>query len=397
MNVTLIGMGSGQPENLTLQGLAALRQADLILGARRLLAVLPAGCTENRAAAYRPDEVAELLQTSGAENAVLVYSGDTGFYSGASSMMEKLEALGVRARVLPGLSSIQLLAAALGRPWQGWNLVSAHGRTCDPVAECMQGRPTFFLTGGSEDPATLCAQLAAEGFGDMQAVVGQCLGTPEEKLFRGSVKELAAGRFNSLSVLLVEAAEVLPRRAPGLPDEAFERGDVPMTKQEVRAAVLAKLAVRPEDILWDVGAGTGSVSVELALAAPRGRVYAVECRPEGCALIKANREKFRTRNLVLVEGLAPDALSDLPAPDAVFIGGSKGSLAAIVDAALDKNPDARICVSAIALETLSAAVAALTAKGRTVQVSQIAVSRAKAVGGLHLMMAQNPIYLITGE
>lgn len=397
MNVTLIGMGSGQPENLTLQGLAALRQADLILGARRLLAVLPAGCTENRAAAYRPDEVAELLQTSGAENAVLVYSGDTGFYSGASAMMEKLEALGVRARVLPGLSSIQLLAAALGRPWQGWNLVSAHGRTCDPVAECMQGRPTFFLTGGSEDPATLCAQLAAEGFGDVQAVVGQCLGTPEEKLFRGSVKELAAGRFNSLSVLLVEAAEVLPRRAPGLPDEAFERGDVPMTKQEVRAAVLAKLAVRSEDILWDVGAGTGSVSVELALAAPRGRVYAVECRPEGCALIKANREKFRTRNLVLVEGLAPDALSDLPAPDAVFIGGSKGSLAAIVDAALDKNPDARICVSAIALETLSAAVAALTAKGRTVQVSQIAVSRAKAVGGLHLMMAQNPIYLITGE
>ena len=397
MNVTLIGMGSGQPENLTLQGLAALRQADLILGARRLLAVLPAGCTENRAAAYRPDEVAELLQTSGAENAVLVYSGDTGFYSGASAMMEKLETLGVRARVLPGLSSIQLLAAALGRPWQEWNLVSAHGRTCDPVAECMQGRPTFFLTGGSEDPATLCAQLAAEGFGDVQGVVGQCLGTPEEKLFRGSVKELAAGRFNSLSVLLVEAAEVLPRRAPGLPDEAFERGDVPMTKQEVRAAVLAKLAVRPEDILWDVGAGTGSVSVELALAAPRGRVYAVECRPEGCALIKANREKFRTRNLVLVEGLAPAALSDLPAPDAVFIGGSKGSLAAIVDAALDKNPDARICVSAIALETLSAAVAALTAKGRTVQVSQIAVSRAKAVGGLHLMMAQNPIYLITGE
>ena len=397
MNVTLIGMGSGQPENLTLQGLAALRQADLILGARRLLAVLPAGCTENRAAAYRPDEVAELLQTSGAENAVLVYSGDTGFYSGASSMMEKLEALGVRARVLPGLSSIQLLAAALGRPWQGWNLVSAHGRTCDPVAECMQGRPTFFLTGGSEDPATLCAQLAAEGFGDVQGVVGQCLGTPEEKIFRGSVKELAAGRFNSLSVLLVEAAEVLPRRAPGLPDEAFERGDIPMTKQEVRAAVLAKLAVRPEDILWDVGAGTGSVSVELALAAPRGRVYAVECRPEGCALIKANREKFRTRNLVLVEGLAPAALSDLPAPDAVFIGGSKGSLAAIVDAALDKNPDARICVSAIALESLSAAVAALTAKGRTVQVSQIAVSRARAVGGLHLMMAQNPIYLITGE
>ena len=395
--ITLIGMGSGTPGSLTAQGLAALQGADRILGAKRLLAALPEGCTGNRQALYKPDEILACLAAHPDEEIALVYSGDTGFYSGASQLLPMLRAFGISCRVLPGLSSIQLLAAALGRPWQGWNLVSAHGRTCDPVAECMQGRPTFFLTGGSEDPATLCAQLEAEGFGDVQAVVGQCLGTPEEKIFRGSVKELAAGRFNSLSVLLVEAAEVLPRRAPGLPDEAFERGDVPMTKQEVRAAVLAKLAVRPEDILWDVGAGTGSVSVELALAAPRGRVYAVECRPEGCALIKANREKFRTRNLVLVEGLAPAALSDLPAPDAVFIGGSKGSLAAIVDAALDKNPDARICVSAIALESLSAAVAALTAKGRTVQVSQIAVSRARAVGGLHLMMAQNPIYLITGE
>ena len=227
--------------------------------------------------------------------------------------------------------------------------------------------------------------------------MGQCLGTPEEKIFRGTVQELASGRFDSLSVLLVEASETSLRRTPGLPDEAFQRGGVPMTKQEVRAAVLAKLAVRPEDILWDVGAGTGSVSVELALAARRGRVYAVECDPEGCDLIRANREKFRARNLTLVEGLAPAALAGLPAPDAVFIGGSKGNLAAIVDAALDKNPDARICVSAIALETLSAAVAALTGRGRTAQVSQIAVSRAKAVGGLHLMMAQNPIYLITGE
>lgn len=395
--ITLIGMGSGTPESLTAQGLAALQNAGLILGAKRLLEQLPQGCTEHRKALYQPEDVLAALAADPEVDAALVYSGDTGFYSGASALVERLQAQGYQPVVLPGLSSVQMLSAALGRPWQDWKLVSAHGRACDPVAECMQGRPTFFLTGGSEDPATLCAQLAAEGFGDVQAVVGQCLGTPEEKLFRGSVKELAAGRFNSLSVLLVEAAEVLPRRAPGLPDEAFERGDVPMTKQEVRAAVLAKLAVRPEDILWDVGAGTGSVSVELALAAPRGRVYAVECRPEGCALIKANREKFRTRNLVLVEGLAPAALSDLPAPDAVFIGGSKGSLAAIVDAALDKNPDARICVSAIALETLSAAVAALTAKGRNVQVSQIAVSRAKAVGGLHLMMAQNPIYLITGE
>ena len=397
MKITLVGMGSGTPGNLTMQGLNALREAELIIGARRLLESLPDGCTGNRAPLYKIEEICALLRTTEAAHVAVAYSGDTGFYSGASALCRALDAAGLPYMVCPGLSSVQLLAAALGRPWQDWKLVSAHGCACTPALVCSADTPTFFLTGGSETPATLCEKLTQSSCGNVQATVGENLGTAAQRLVRGTAQELARQEFAALSVLLVETCPALQRRVPGLPDEAFERGDVPMTKQEVRAAVLAKLAVRPEDILWDVGAGTGSVSVELALAAPRGRVYAVECRPEGCALIKANREKFRTRNLVLVEGLAPAALSDLPAPDAVFIGGSKGSLAAIVDAALDKNSDARICVSAIALESLSAAVAALTAKGRTVQVSQIAVSRARAVGGLHLMMAQNPIYLITGE
>ena len=397
MKITLVGMGSGTPGSLTMQGLNALREAELIIGARRLLESLPDGCTGNRAPLYKIEEICALLRTTEAAHVAVAYSGDTGFYSGASALCRALDAAGLSYMVCPGLSSVQLLAAALGCPWQDWKLVSAHGCACTPALVCSADTPTFFLTGGSETPATLCEKLTQSSCGNVQATVGENLGTAAQRLVRGTAQELARQEFAALSVLLVEPCPALQRRVPGLPDEAFERGDVPMTKQEVRAAVLAKLAVRPEDILWDVGAGTGSVSVELALAAPRGRVYAVECRPEGCVLIKANREKFRTRNLVLVEGLAPAALSDLPAPDAVFIGGSKGSLAAIVDAALDKNPDARICVSAIALETLSAAVAALTAKGRTVQVSQIAVSRAKAVGGLHLMMAQNPIYLITGE
>ena len=170
-----------------------------------------------------------------------------------------------------------------------------------------------------------------------------------------------------------------------------------MTKQEVRAAALAKLGVMPADILWDVGAGTGSVSVELALAAPRGHVYAVECEPDACGLIRQNREKFRAYNLTLIEGKAPDALAGLPAPDAVFIGGTKGGMDGVLDAIYNKNPDARVCISAIALETLSAAVAALTARGLTAELTQIAVSRTKPAGRLHLLMANNPIFLITGE
>ena len=397
MKITLIGMGSGCPESLTVQGYAALREADLILGARRLLSALPAGCTENRAAAYLPDEILELLHASGCENAALLYSGDTGFYSGASALVERLQAQGYQPVVLPGLSSVQMLSAALGRPWQDWKLVSAHGRACDPVAEILAHPQVFFLTGGGDTPATLCAKLTAAGLGAAHALVGENLGTPDEKIHFGTAQELAGQTFASLSVLLVEHAVHPERRTPGLPDEAFIRGEVPMTKQEVRAAALAKLAVRPADTLWDVGAGTGSVSVELALAAPQGHVYAVECEPDACALIRRNREKFAAWNLSLIEGRAPAALEALPAPDAVFIGGTKGSMAAVVDTVLAKNANARICIAAIALESLSAAIAALTAHGLSAEVTQLAVSRTRPAGRLHLLTANNPIFLITGE
>lgn len=327
----------------------------------------------------------------------MVFSGDTGFYSGAAALCRALDDAGLPYTVLPGVSSVQLLAAALGRPWQGWRLVSAHGCACDPVAACRAGGTTFFLTGGSETPATLCQQLADAGLGDAAATVGENLGTPSQRLVTGRAQELAAQHFAPLSVLLVENVPAPLRRTPGLPDAAFIRGKTPMTKQEVRAAALAKLAVAPTDTLWDVGAGTGSVSVEMALAAPMGQVYAVECDADACALVRQNQAKFAASNLTLIAGKAPEALQNLPAPDAVFIGGSKGNMQAIVDAALAANPQTRLCIAAIALETLQQSIAALAAHGLAAQVTQIAVSRSKAAGSLHLMMANNPVFLIVRE
>lgn len=394
--ITLIGMGSGTPESLTAQGLAALQNAGLILGAKRLLEQLPQGCTEHRKALYQPEDVLAALAADPEVDAALVYSGDTGFYSGAAKLLPLLRVMGYSVRVLPGLSSVQLLAAAVGRPWQDWKLVSAHGRVCDPIAEVLSHPQVFFLTGGGDSPATLCAKLTAAGLGAAHALVGENLGTPAEAIRFGLARELAEQTFAPLSVLLIEREALPPRRTPGLPDEAFIRGAVPMTKQEVRAVALAKLAVTLTDTLWDVGAGTGSVSVELALAAPAGQVYAVECDPEACILIQKNREKFAVYNLTLIEGKAPEALDTLPAPDAVFIGGTKGNMGAIIDAVLHKNPAARLCIAAIALETLSAAVAALTAHGLAAEVTQISVSRTKAAGNLHLLMANNPVFLITG-
>ena len=397
MKITLVGMGSGTPGSLTVQGLNALREAELIIGARRLLENLPDGCTGNRAPLYKIEEICALLRTTEAAHVTVAYSGDTGFYSGASALCRALDAAGLPYMVCPGLSSVQLLAAALGRPWQDWKLVSAHGCACTPALVCSADTPTFFLTGGSETPATLCEKLTQSSCGNVQATVGENLGTAAQRLVRGTAQELARQEFAALSALLVEPCPALQRRVPGLPDEAFIRGKTPMTKQEVRAAVLAKLAVRPGDILWDVGAGTGSVSVEMALAAPAGQVYAAECDADACELIRRNRAKFHAENLHLTAGKAPEVLVNWPAPDAVFIGGSKGNLAAIMDAALAANPAVRLCISAIALETLQQAIAALAAHGLSAQVTQIAVSRSKAAGSLHLLMANNPVFLIVRE
>ena len=396
MQVTLASLGGGGQETMTAECAAALRNARCILGAKRLLEHLPRGCTDNRIAAVRAQELLDAIlgQQGGC---VVVFSGDAGFYSGARRLLPLLAQRGIPVQVLPGVSSVQLFAARLGRPWQDWELVSAHGVDCNVIGAVSRGKPAFFLTGGALGPGELCRMLADAGLGFLPVAVGENLAGRVETITTSPGAALAGRSFASLSVLLAEPAPRFERRSPGLPDGMFVRGQAPMTKQEVRAAALAKLGVRPGDTLWDVGAGTGSVSVELALAAPRGRVYAVECGEEACALIRDNRQKFSAWNLHRVEGKAPQALRDLPAPDGVFIGGTKGAMADIVDAVLSKNPAARICISAIALETLSAAVSALTARGLEAQAVQIAVSRTRAAGSLHLLMGGNPTFLITGN
>lgn len=398
MQVTLIGLGCGTAATMTVEGREALLQADCVLGAARLLAGLPEGCTPNRLAAVQPETILEELLEQRPERPCVVFSGDTGFYSGARRLRPLLEARGLSCRLLPGLSSVQLLAARLGRPWQDWNLCSAHGTDCDAVTAVMQGRPAFFLTGGALGPAELCREWTAAGLGGLAVTVGEDLSYENEQISCGTAAEFADRQFAPLAVVLAESApEPLPRRTPGLEDDLFLRGRVPMTKQEVRAAVLAKLAVRPEETVWDVGAGTGSVSVELARGACRGRVFAIECQEEACGLIRRNRERFGAWNLTLVAGTAPEALSGLPVPDAVFIGGTRGKLEAVIEAVLDANPKAHLCISAIALETLAAATAALTARGLAVEVSQIGVSRTREAGELHLLTANNPVFLISAR
>ncbi len=398
MSITIIGTGGGTPDTLTAEAWRVLRDADLVIGARRLLETLPENCTDNRTAAVSvPDILAAVQAADSVDRIVIAMSGDTGFYSGAKKLIPVLEVHGYEVTVLPGISSVQLLAARLGRPWQDWELVSAHGLDVSLPGAAMSGKPTFFLTGGIFTPEIIAQQLTAAGLGETGFVVGEQLSYPDEKVTVTTAAEAAEMTFAPLSVVLTDPVERWPYRAGGLEDDLFVRGDVPMTKRDIRAAVLARLSVRECDVLWDIGAGTGSVSVEMALAAPRGEVYAVECVEEACALIETNRKRFCAWNLTLVQAKAPDGLADLPAPNAVFIGGTRGQLDGILDAALAKNPRVRIVTTAIALESLQRAQESLTARGYELEITQIQVSRARKAGGLHLMMAENPIYLITGE
>lgn len=394
MTVKLVSMGCGD-ETLTAQARKALEEADCLIGADRLLGEAPVRPDVPRCKAVRGEEILSILRTSGAKTPCVLLSGDAGFYSAAAGLVPLLEEAEIPFDVLPGVSSLQSFAARLHQNWQDWNLYSAHGRNCDPVAAVCQGKPAFFLTGGTLGSAELCGILTRAGLGKLRVDIGENLFCKGEKLYTGTAAECAKMSFAPLSVLLVQPALRPSRRTPGIPDEEFLRDKVPMTKQEVRAAILAKLAVAPNEVCWDVGAGTGSVSVELSLQCREA--WALEREERALALIEENRKKFGAWNLHIKAGEAPEALKDLPAPDKVFIGGSGGKLREIVSMVSAANPNARVCISAIALETLHTALAVLEELGYEAEVAQISVSRARKAGELHLLMAQNPVFLITGE
>ena len=390
-------MGPGNLQCMTSEAQQALRYADICIGAKRLLESLAEDITAMRCEATTPGEIARIIKDQhGLRHVCVLVSGDAGFYSGAKKLLPLLQ--GYEVRVLPGISCMQLLAARLGRPWQDWRLASAHGRDCNAAALVRDNAETFFLTGGENTARQICRDLYEAGFGSFTAVVGCRLGGEGESIYADEVKALADRDHDPLAVLLVKNPEPRCLASYGFADDKFLRGETPMTKSEVRAIALSKLRLNIDDTVYDVGAGTGSLAVEAALLARRGRVYAIERREESCRLIEANAWRFSAANLSLIAAEAPAAFRGLPAPDAAFIGGSGGKLSPILAELLKLNPKVRLVISAVSLETLSAATAAMSELPiAKVEIIQVAVSRAHAMGGHHLLLAQNPVFLISGE
>lgn len=391
-HVTLIGIGPGSPDALTWEAKQALESCDAVIGAGSVLENLRTD--KPKFAAFLPEDVKNVLEAHRFQAPVVVFRGDTGFFSGAAKLRAALP--GYEIRVLPGLASPVYFAARLGIPWEDCKLLSLHGREAGLVRAVTENRRVMALTGGENSVSALCRRLCAYGYSQLPVTVGERLSYPDERIVRGTALELAGRDFGSLSILFIENPDARKAVRHGIPDSEFLRGGAPMTKAEVRSVCLSKLALEEGSVVWDIGAGTGSVSVECALAVREGRVFAVEKEPEACALIRQNARKFRVENLSVVEGTAPQVLASLPAPTHVFLGGSSGSSREILSAVLDKNPAARIAAAAVTLET-QAELTALLADWdfAETEIVTVSVARGKNMGRYHLMSGQNPVTVFT--
>lgn len=328
------------------------------------------------------------------EQVVIALSGDVGFYSGARKL---LNMLGKDTEVICGISSVVYFMAKAGLSWDDAVLKSVHGKKENLIPLIKQNQKVFAILGTRDGVAQLSRELCAYGMEDVVLYVGENLSYENEKVFSKTAGELTAYEGDALSVVCAWNEKAVPAFAThGIWDREFLRGKAPMTKEEVRAVSLMKLALTEDSLCYDVGAGTGSVSVEMALRAKSGQVYAIEKKEEAAELIEENKKKFGAANLEIIRGTAPEAMRALPAPSHAFIGGSSGNLEEIIDLLLEKNPQVRMVINCITLETLSEALQVVKKyRFRDTDMVQLSVARSKEVGRYHMMMGENPIYILT--
>ena len=415
MQVSLVGIGMGNTKLVTEEAAECIKGADLLFGAKRLLDAVPAqwNLSAERLPYYLAKDILPCLEKAGERSekavfhAVILFSGDTGFYSGAEKMVQALQGReNLEVSVCPGISSVSYLAARSGNSWQDAKIVSLHGvnRMKSLIGMVETNEKVFAITSGVSDVREIGKRLIDLGLKEIAVTVGYALSYPEEQIKILSPEECMQLTDEGLYTCLIQNKEFSKEKRDsdakylthGLPDDAFCRDKVPMTKEEVREAAICKMHLTPDAVVYDIGSGTGSIAVEMARLSDNLTVYAIERKQEAVALIEKNCTKYGLANVKVICGEAPGAFTGLPVPTHAFIGGSNGSLKEILTDLYWKNPRMRVVVTAITLETVGAVSSILNEfPVEQEEIIQMSVSRAKKAGRYHLMQAENPVFILS--
>ncbi len=386
--IHVISAGPGSSAYLTGQAAGAIQDCDILYCAERLrtLADHPEKCRNLFPFEPAMEEIAALQN----HRVGILVSGDAGLYS-LLPMLEKKFGR-EHLNVIPGISSIQLFCSRLGIPWQDIRILSVHGRMQKPSVishTVRHNARTLFLLDREHDPQWIAGLLKEGGLTGLRLTVGECLSGPEEAISPYEPRE-----YPSLCLLLAENPAPLPLPVPGLPDSLFLRNKTPMTKRDIRIQVLAALRLQPDSIVYDIGAGTGSVSVECARLCPFGQVYAFEHDPDALDILNQNIRHFHLQNVTVVPGSAPESLTVDEKPGHVFLGGTGRRAEDIVTRLQSLGTPMRLCATAVTLESAHELLR-LFSPLADLDVFQMAVTPLVKAGNLHMYRAQNPVTLFS--
>lgn len=407
LNITLAGVGMGSQASLTKEVEQAIKEADIILGAKRMIDIYEPRL-EKKPYYMAGDIIPYLKKLQGNDtfyedkNVVILFSGDSGFYSGCQSLYRSLSAetesgaLDADINIMPGISSIAYLAACTGESYQDAEICSIHGRKQANLADIIRhNSKTFMLMSGVNDVNSLGQLLLDAGLNQCIVIAGYELSYETQEIMALTPIECVKLKKAGLYTCLIKNPNAGDRRLThGKADSEFIRDKVPMTKEEVREVSICKLRLTDKSLVYDIGSGTGSIAMEMAGLSPDLKVYAIERKPEAVALIKKNKEKFKLDNIEVIEAEAPEGLDELPKPTHVFIGGSGGNLNEILNTLYSKNDSMRIVITAVSLETIAQIKEILSAYPiANEDIVELQVNRSKVIGKYHMMQAENPVWI----
>jgi precorrin-6Y C5,15-methyltransferase (decarboxylating) len=404
--IYIVGVGSDGLAGLTARARDLLAQADLILGSDHALNLVAELGAQRFRVGPDPQEALRLLESNlGRKRMAVVASGDPLFYGVARYLCDRLGK--DRFEVLPHVSSMQLAFARVKETWEEAYLTNLATHPLETVLDRIRVADTVGLfTSEKEDPPKIARELLARGLDYFRAYVCENLGAPDERVTQGELADIQGMEFAPLNVMILKRKPGRPdqQRAPGRfrrfgnPDDVFAQSQPKsglITQAEVRAIALAQLDVQPGAVVWDVGAGSGSVAIEAAQLAQPGMVYAVEQDVADYHLMVANAQTFGLRNLSAIHGTAPEVFGGLPAPDAVFIGGTGHEVGRLVAGAYGAlRPGGRLVANVATLESLTATYAALKGLAGSVQVLMVNIARGVEQLETLRFEAVNPTFLL---